>query len=113
MPRIDEIAPDFFRISTYLPEADLPFRPSGGGRVRLPDRMANTRAEATDAHRNAERPLLQLPPYTPQTGPTLARLAALKPKTLAAMHGSTFIGDGERARQDLTAAMREVLWKDA
>lgn len=25
MPRIDEIAPDIFRISTYIPEADLQF----------------------------------------------------------------------------------------
>lgn len=48
-------------------------------------------------------------PYTPRTEPTLARLAALKPKTLAAMHGSTFIGDGERAIQDLAAAMKERL----
>lgn len=50
-------------------------------------------------------------PYTAQTEPTLARLAALKPKTLATMHGSIFIGDGARAIQDLAVAMREVLWK--
>jgi hypothetical protein len=36
-------------------------------------------------------------------------LAALRPKTLALMHGSTFVGDGERALLDLAAAMREVL----
>jgi len=32
--------------------------------------------------------------YTPQTGPTLRRLAALEPQRLALMHGPTFIGDG-------------------
>jgi hypothetical protein len=32
--------------------------------------------------------------YTPQTGPTLRRLAALAPERLAMMHGPTFEGDG-------------------
>jgi flavorubredoxin len=32
--------------------------------------------------------------YTPATGPTLRRLAALKPQRLALMHGPTFVGDG-------------------
>jgi flavorubredoxin len=31
--------------------------------------------------------------YTPQTGPTLRRLAALEPHRLALMHGPTFVGD--------------------
>ena len=31
--------------------------------------------------------------YTPQTGPTLRRLAALEPQRLALMHGPTFVGD--------------------
>jgi flavorubredoxin len=48
-------------------------------------------------------------PYTPQTGPTLRRLAALKPKTIALMHGSSFEGDGERQLNDLATVMREVL----
>ena len=54
-------------------------------------------------------PLAGAYPYTPQTEETLRRLAALKPRTLALMHGSTFVGDGERALHDLAAAMREVL----
>ena len=33
-------------------------------------------------------------PYTDNTRRQLERLAALKPRTLAAMHGSTFVGDG-------------------
>ena len=34
--------------------------------------------------------------YTPDTGPTLRRLAALEPERLAIMHGPTFVGDGAR-----------------
>ena len=48
-------------------------------------------------------------PYTPLTDPTLQRLAALQPKTIALMHGSSFLGDGERALKDLAVALREVL----
>ena len=33
-------------------------------------------------------------PYNENTRRQLANLAALKPRTLAAMHGSTFVGDG-------------------
>jgi hypothetical protein len=33
----------------------------------------------------------------------------LKPKTLAAMHGSSYTGDGARALLDLALVMREVL----
>jgi hypothetical protein len=47
--------------------------------------------------------------YTPQTEETLRRLAALRPKTLALMHGSTYVGDGGRALLDLATAMRELL----
>jgi flavorubredoxin len=36
-------------------------------------------------------------PSTPQAAPTLRRLAALKPRTIALMHGPTFQGDGAAA----------------
>ena len=48
-------------------------------------------------------------PYSSQTDDTLKRLAELKPRTLAIMHGSSFIGDGKQALDDLATAMREVL----
>jgi flavorubredoxin len=48
-------------------------------------------------------------PYTPLTEPTLQGLADLRPKQLALMHGSAFVGDGERALRDLAIIMREVL----
>jgi flavorubredoxin len=54
-------------------------------------------------------PLANYLPYTCHTEPTLNRLAALKPRVLAAMHGSTFLGDGEQALHDLARVMRELL----
>jgi flavorubredoxin len=54
-------------------------------------------------------PFANYMPYTPYTEPTLQRLAALKPRTLAAMHGSTFVGDGAHALTDLAQVMKEVL----
>ena len=37
----------------------------------------------------------------PTTGETVRKLAALKPKTLATMHGSSFSGDGATALSSL------------
>jgi flavorubredoxin len=54
-------------------------------------------------------PLMNYMPYTPNTERFLAELGALKPKTLATMHGSTFVGNGEQACLDLTIVMKEVL----
>jgi flavorubredoxin len=51
-------------------------------------------------------------PYTNRTEATLMRLATLKPRTLATMHGSTFAGDGAGALLDLGQAMKEVLASD-
>ena len=49
-------------------------------------------------------------PPTPMAAPTLRRLAALKPRTVALMHGPAFTGDGEAALEALadhyTAAFR-------
>jgi flavorubredoxin len=47
-------------------------------------------------------------PYTRSTDATLARLAALRPKTLATMHGSVFHGDGENALREVAAMVKEV-----
>jgi flavorubredoxin len=48
-------------------------------------------------------------PYTPLTDTILQGLAELRPKQLALMHGSTFMGNGEQALRDLAVIMREVL----
>jgi flavorubredoxin len=47
-------------------------------------------------------------PYTPLTAQNLQKLAALQPKTLAIMHGSSFRGDCVRALHDLDTAFRQV-----
>ena len=52
-------------------------------------------------------PLARDMPYTPYTDVTLARLAALKPRTLALMHGASFRGDGEHAIGELRMAVKE------
>jgi flavorubredoxin len=54
-------------------------------------------------------PLANYLPYTPHTERLLAELAALQPKTLAAMHGSTFVGDGAAALLALGTVLKEIL----
>jgi flavorubredoxin len=48
-------------------------------------------------------------PYTAQAGRILNQLAELKPKVLATMHGSSFVGNCAQALRDLNVAMKEVL----
>lgn len=48
-------------------------------------------------------------PYTAHTDATLRRLAALEPRTLALMHGSSFTGDGGTAVRDLARVLGEIL----
>jgi len=47
-------------------------------------------------------------PYTHYTGRLFAKLAELKPKRFAIMHGSSFEGDGARALGDLADAFEQV-----
>jgi flavorubredoxin len=73
-----------------------------------------TQADVVDRSRQVlveyqQGPLANYMPYSTLTDATLQRLAGLKPKTLATMHGSTFVGDGSKACQDLAVVLREVL----
>jgi flavorubredoxin len=54
-------------------------------------------------------PFANYVPYTHHTGRVLESLAEHAPKTLAAMHGSTYYGDGAQALRDLATVMRDVL----
>jgi len=45
----------------------------------------------------AAEDLFKASALTPQTAPTIRRLAALKPRTIAVMHGSSYAGDGAAA----------------
>jgi flavorubredoxin len=51
--------------------------------------------------------------FTLATQVQLARLAALQPEVIAAMHGSTFKGNGEHALGQLSSLFREVLAKSS
>lgn len=63
--------------------------------------------EAIEGNRTG--PMAKDIPYTPYTDSTLQRLAALEPRTLAVMHGSSFRGDGRKAILDLAAVIRNLL----
>jgi flavorubredoxin len=54
-------------------------------------------------------PLMEYSPYTRNTSTILRSLADLKPKTLATMHGSSYVGDCSQALLDLDGIMKE-LW---
>jgi len=56
-------------------------------------------------------PLMDYTPYNNHTAKLLYSLADLKPKTLAAMHGSSFHGDCSQALIGLNSVMKEI-WGD-
>ena len=63
-----------------------------------------------DALRESEAgPFANYVPYTHHTGRVLESLAEQEPRTLAAMHGSSYHGNGAQALRDLAIVMREVL----
>ena len=54
-------------------------------------------------------PLAYYMPYTPHTEGQIKQLASLKPRACATMHGSTFVGDGEKALLDMAGVIKELL----
>lgn len=54
-------------------------------------------------------PLANYMPYTSHTEAQVKELAALKPRLCATMHGSTFVGNGEKALLDMAGVMKELL----
>lgn len=58
---------------------------------------------------NLGGPLAKDMPYTPYTDETLRRIAELKPRTMAVMHGSSFAGDGAAAIHRLAHFIRATL----
>jgi len=63
--------------------------------------------EATSAFQSG--PLANYMPYTSRTEAQIKELAGLKPRACAPMHGSTFVGNGERALLDMAVVMKELL----
>ena len=74
--------------------------------VTSADIVARTRRTLLDYEAG---PLAHYMPHTPLTRNTLHRLADLRPRTIAAMHGSTFVGDGGGALRALAQMLTEVL----
>jgi flavorubredoxin len=56
-------------------------------------------------------PMAHSTPYTARTTKILAGLSALEPRTLAAMHGSSYAGDGAKALTDLDAMWQRTIAK--
>jgi hypothetical protein len=138
-PKVTEIARGIHRISTFHPDIGIQFNQFlvaddepflmhtgmrrmfastlGGVREVLdPDPAPVTEGDvvapaAAAIREGAKGPLANDMPWTPSTDATLRRLAALEPRTLAVMHGSSFRGDGRRAILELAGVIAEVLGK--
>jgi flavorubredoxin len=86
--------------------SDLFFQPGDPAPLTEGDVVAPAAAAIREG---AQGPLANDMPWTPSTDATLRRLAALEPRTLAVMHGSSFRGDGRRAILELAGVIAEVL----
>jgi flavorubredoxin len=86
--------------------SDLFFHPGNPEPLTESDVLARARESIVQ---NLSGPLAKDMPYTPYTDATLRRLAALKPRTLALMHGSAFQGDGAGAVLGLAEVLRKNL----
>jgi flavorubredoxin len=86
--------------------SDLFFHPGDPEPLTESDVVGRARQAILDGMKG---PLANDVPWTAHTDPMLRRLAALEPRTLALMHGSTFLGDGRRALLELARVMRETL----
>jgi flavorubredoxin len=77
------------------------------------DLMALTDKDILEAHKTSmlffeKGPLMDYTPYNHKTKVMLFELAALHPKTLATMHGSSFFGDCSKALIELDEVMKEI-----
>jgi len=86
--------------------SDLFFQPGQPEPLTTADLVGPARAAILGGQSG---PLANDLPYTPYTDATFERLAALAPRTLATMHGSSFSGDGQRAIRGLAGIIRELL----
>lgn len=98
----------FDEVNRTLLCSDLFFHPGEPEPVTESDIVTRARESILQS---LSGPMAKDMPYTPDTDATLRRLAALKPRTLALMHGSTFRGDGGKAITDLAGIIKETLGK--
>jgi glyoxylase-like metal-dependent hydrolase (beta-lactamase superfamily II) len=85
--------------------SDLFFHP--GDPLPLDERDVVGPAEAAIVE-GQNGPLAGDLPYTAHTDGVLRRVAALEPRTLAVMHGSSYRGDGKKALLDLAGVLRRT-----
>ena len=88
--------------------SDLFFQPGEAEPLTESSVLGRTRDAILE---NLSGPLAHDMPYTAQTDAALQRLALLRPQTLAAMHGSSFKGDGQREITDLAALLKATIGK--
>jgi flavorubredoxin len=74
----------------------------------ITDKSVIERARQTFIEYDAT-PLAGYMPYTRQTEKNMQKLIDLQPATIAAMHGSTYSGDGSQALRELGEVMNELL----
>lgn len=96
----------FEEASETLFSSDLFFQWGNGDPITTSDVVEQFREGLIT---DQQGPFANAYPYTPHTTATLTRLASLKPKTIAVMHGSSFSGDGGQALNDIATVMTEVL----
>ncbi len=77
------------------------------------DLVALTDKDILEAHKTSmldyeKGPLMDYTPYNHKTKAMLHDLAALNPKTIATMHGSSFFGDCSKALNDLDGVMKDI-----
>jgi flavorubredoxin len=88
--------------------SDLFFHPGDPEPLTESDVVGRARAAIIE---NLAGPMAKDMPYTPYTESTLRRLAALEPRTLALMHGTSFRGQGRVAILELAEVVKEILGK--
>ncbi len=88
--------------------SDLFFHPGDPEPLTESDVVGRARAAIIE---NLSSPMAKDMPYTSYTDSTLRRLAALEPRTLALMHGTSFRGDGREAILELATVIKEILGK--
>jgi flavorubredoxin len=78
------------------------------------DPVPVTESDVVGAFRETTRffqqgPLANYMPYTSRTESQIRDLAALNPRVCATMHGSTYVGRGDKALLDMAAVMKDLL----
>jgi hypothetical protein len=86
--------------------SDLLFQPGDPEPVTEQDLIPLVREGIVEGNKG---PLAHDIPYTHETDATLRRLAALEPRVLGIMHGSSYRGDGGAALRSFADVLRDTI----